>query len=213
MSEKSEEKNKKACVLTPTGRDKLQSALEKLEKKPKKCDPHDRDNYYRQSNGNYIISAIARKAGIHRDIVRKILTPTGLKPENECDGVTYSKLNNLFSDGLNIDLDDDDWKEADTQAKSSRRKQPTTVPNNYEKFTGALGDLNYSQQKQLFKKTIDEVRPAATFLIHGKPDFGQRWLVNQMRYEVPYHSEAWQKSIHINSRWTSFSQGDRLNQK
>ncbi|WP_144874805.1 hypothetical protein [Hyella patelloides] len=196
MSEKSKDKSKKSCVLTATGRDKLQSALEDLEKKPKKCDPDDRDNYYRQSNGNYIISAIAQEVGIDRNVVSKILCPTGLKPAGQCEPLTFSSLDKLFS-FLRRDLGDDDFNVADTQAKSSRRKQPPTAPNKYEEFTGALGELNYFKQKQSFQNTITQVRPAATFLIHGKPDFGQRWLVNQMRYKVPYHSEAWQKSIHI----------------
>ena len=114
---------------------------------------------------------------------------------------------------LDLDLEDEDYKEADTKTESSHPKQPQTEPKEYEKFTGALGKLNYSQQKQLFQNTITEVRPAATFLIHGQPDFGQRWLVNQLRYKVPYHSEAWQKSIHIKAHrrnieniWQSLAQ-------
>lgn len=178
--------NKKSCILTDTGREKLENALVK-----------------KYPDGKYNISQIAEEAGIDRNVVSKILNPTGLNPVDCCKPVTFSSLDKLFS-FLGIDLEDDDFREADKKAKSPRRQQPEIQPSSFEippnqaeEFKRVLGKLNYSGQKQLFRNTIIAVKPAGTFLIHGKPAYGQRWLLNQLRYEIPYHSCAWQKSIHI----------------
>ncbi|MEM7553300.1 MAG: hypothetical protein AAF378_04235 [Cyanobacteria bacterium P01_A01_bin.84] len=98
---------------------------------------------------------------------------------------------------LDFFLKNDSYKEADKQAKSSRRKQLQISPNNGEEFKGALRKLNYLKQKQLFLNTITEVKPAGTFLIYGEADYGQSWLLNQLWYDVPYHENAWQISIYI----------------
>ncbi|MGD1873824.1 MAG: hypothetical protein ACFB02_12320 [Mastigocoleus sp.] len=181
------DKNKKSCILTNTGRKKLEDAL--VQEYPE---------------GKYNISEIARNAEIDRNVVGKILNKEGLKPIDCCKPVTFSKLNSLFSSGFNIDLEGDDFREADKKTKLHRPIQPEIPPSSFEispnqaeEFKVALGKLNYSRQKQLFQSTIIAVKPVGTFLIHGKPDYGQRWLVNQLKYEIPYHSSAWQKSIHI----------------
>lgn len=180
------DKNKKSCILT-AGRKKLEDAL------VKKYPP----------GGKYNISQIARDTGMDPGVVGKILNPKGLNPVDSCKPVTFRSLDKLFS-FLRIDLEDDDFREADKKAKSPRRQQAEPQPisfeiplNQAEEFKVVLGKLNYLRQRRLFQNTIIEVKPSGTFLIHGKPDYGQRWLVNQLRFEIPYHSSAWQKSIHI----------------
>ena len=79
------DKNKKSCILTDTGRKKLEDAL--VRKYP---------------DGKYVISQIAIDAGIDRNVVSKILKPAGLKSVDCCKPLTFSKLDSLFS-SLDID--------------------------------------------------------------------------------------------------------------
>jgi hypothetical protein len=49
-----------------------------------------------------------------------------------------------------------------------------------------LMKLGYRQQVRLFRQLI-EVESVAVFLIHGSPDYGQRWLLNRLVVQyVPY---------------------------
>ena len=49
-----------------------------------------------------------------------------------------------------------------------------------------LMKLGYRQQVRLFRQVI-EVESVAVFLIHGLPDYGQRWLLNRLVVQyVPY---------------------------
>ncbi len=218
MQKSVSKKSSKSCILTCAGRSKLKDALESL--------PND----YKHPSGSYNLSKIAKASKIDRATLGKILHSKGLQPVEKCKPVVRKSFEELFkflsnpTDVQNIEieydnsyeidlwLDENDFQEADKQAKSSRRKQPKISLNN-EEFKGALGQLNYLEQKQLFQSTIAEVKPAATFLIHGKPDFGQRWLLNQLRYKIPYHLQAWQTSIHIKAHrrditdiWRSLAQ-------
>lgn len=181
VSEPKQKKNRKRCVLTEDGRKKLNKALdEKYEKK-------------------YDIVELAHNSGINRDTMSKILN----KPQ---EAVVRKSLYNLFS-FLGIDLEETDYDNPPkTQASSNRHSVPPTslitdspIPSNLdsEKLKCALQQLNYVQQKFLFDEGIIQVKPAAAFLIHGKPNYGQRWLVNLLKYKVPYHSNAWQKSLYI----------------
>ena len=52
----------------------------------------------------------------------------------------------------------------------------------------ALLKLGYQQQAELFLRAID-TESAAAFLIHGLPEFGQRWLLNRLVGEyLPLHT-------------------------
>ncbi len=52
----------------------------------------------------------------------------------------------------------------------------------------ALLKLGYQQQAELFLRAID-TESVAAFLIHGLPEYGQRWLLNRLVVEyVPLHS-------------------------
>ncbi|MGF1523396.1 MAG: TIR domain-containing protein [Leptolyngbyaceae cyanobacterium] len=52
----------------------------------------------------------------------------------------------------------------------------------------ALLKLGYQQQAELFLRAID-TESVAAFLIHGLPEYGQRWLLNRLVVEyVPLHT-------------------------
>lgn len=87
------------------------------------------------------------------------------------------------------------------------------VDNEVEKFKLALKELNYDPQKYLFRQSINQVKPAGTFLIHGQPNYGQRWLVNQFSYDVPYFTDAFYSSLcfkrhrrNIRTLWENLAQ-------
>lgn len=56
------------------------------------------------------------------------------------------------------------------------------------KLYGALLKLGYEQQAELFLRAIN-TQTVAAFLIHGLPEYGQRWLLNRLVVEyVPLHT-------------------------
>lgn len=56
-----------------------------------------------------------------------------------------------------------------------------------ESLYPTLIKLGYRQQVRLFRQLI-EVESFATFLIHGLPDYGQRWLLNRLVVQYVPHS-------------------------
>ncbi len=162
----------KRCILTSEGRQKLLNVIQ---------DKND--------------SELARDARLNRGTVTKI--------REAQKAVTFSSLEGLFS-SLNLDLEPGDYQNLEKPPASSRHKapepngQPIIDQTQTEKFINALYELDYSNQRNSFEQAITEVKPAATFFIHGQPSYGQRWLVNLLRYKIPYHHiNAWQKSIYI----------------
>ena len=55
-----------------------------------------------------------------------------------------------------------------------KTKQQTSL-----KLYSALLKLGYRQQARLFRRAI-ESESVAAFLIHGLPEYGQRWLLNRL---------------------------------
>ncbi|RAM51670.1 MAG: hypothetical protein C6Y22_10440 [Hapalosiphonaceae cyanobacterium JJU2] len=164
----------KRCRLTETGRQKLLNVIQ---------DKND--------------SKLGRDASLDRGTVKKIRE--GKK------AVNYSSLDRLFS-SLNLDLERGDYQNLEKPRALHRYNAPESSvqpiidqkPQKPTKeFMIALYDLDYLHQRTSFKTAIEDVKPAATFLIHGKPHYGQRWLLNQLKSQVPYHTNAWQKSIYI----------------
>ena len=169
-----ERTSNKRCILTEEGRQKLLKVIQ---------DQND--------------SELARIASLDRGIVKKI------REANKA--VTYSSLDRLFS-SLSLDLEDKDFQKLKIIPGSVGHKLPESISQNKssiiekiqtEKFINALYELDYCSQRNSFKQAITHVKPAATFVIHGRPNYGQRWLVNLLRYEVPYYTNSWQKSIYI----------------
>ncbi len=181
VSESKPKKNKKSCVLTDSGRKKLNQALGK------------------QYSKGYKIVELAEGAGINRDTISNILS-------KEPKPVTWKCLNELFS-FLGIDLEESDFENPPKNQVLMGSQNPSQVlqksddfillTSNSEKLKNALWKLNYFNQQNLFDDAISQVKPAAAFLIHGKPNYGQSWLVNLLKYKVPYHTDAWQKGIYI----------------
>lgn len=56
-----------------------------------------------------------------------------------------------------------------------------------ENLYSTLIKLGYRQQVQLFRQLI-ETESVAAFLIHGSPDYGQRWLLNRLVVKYVPHS-------------------------
>jgi len=57
---------------------------------------------------------------------------------------------------------------------------------NSEGLYRTLWRLGYRRQVRLFRKLV-ETKSVGSFLIHGLPDFGQRWLLNRLVFQyVPY---------------------------
>ncbi|MEH2424055.1 MAG: hypothetical protein V7K48_25055 [Nostoc sp.] len=66
------------------------------------------------------------------------------------------------------------------------QKLEKTLPSNGEELYRTLLRLGYRSQVRLFRRLI-EVESVAAFLIHGLPDYGQRWLLNRLVIQyVPY---------------------------
>lgn len=127
---------------------------------------------------------IGDSTGMYRGTIAKI--------RNGSEGVNKNSLERLFNN-LDIKLEEEDYEECDRSPKDDFVRDEIKT----DRLKNVLGELNYSQQKFVFNETISRIKPASTFLIHGKTDYGQRWLVNLLRYKVPYHTDAWQKSIYI----------------
>lgn len=166
VPESQPKKNRKSCVLTESGRKKLNDALD------------------RKFPEGYNATELAGESGIHRDTISKILD----KPQ---EPIIHKNLDSLFS-LLKIDLDETDW-ENPPKTKAPPRPQnqtSTSLTTDCEKLKNALMELNYRKQKILFDEAISHVKPAATFLIHGKPNYGQSWLLNLLKDKLPYHMNA-----------------------
>lgn len=191
---------KPSYVLTQQGHEKVKDALEeKLQSKY--------ENITNQTIVNFL------KNSFDRNTIAKI--------RNGNKGVNFQTLEN-FSNKLDISFNEgEDYQELPRTAQPHKTKPSISSNNNYpsidetkiEKLKKALWEIDYDNQQNLFKSAISQVKPAAAFLIHGKPNYGQRWLVNLLKDKVPYHTNAWQKSLYIKPHrrdiqtlWQSLSQ-------
>ncbi|MCC5618375.1 hypothetical protein LC605_25485 [Nostoc sp. CHAB 5836] len=180
MSESTPNKNSKSCILTKDGRKNLNDALNKK---------------YKSLNIN--------KSQLHKDIgeyqisydtVCKIL-------DKPTERVTRKYLDILFN-FLKIDLKESDYETPEKKPHSITQETNSSSETPIQRLKAALEDLNYEYQKRLFKDAIGQLKPTATFLIHGKHDYGQQWLVNLLRYQhLPLHTtDVWQHPLKINRR-------------
>ncbi|BAZ48964.1 hypothetical protein NIES4103_15750 [Nostoc sp. NIES-4103] len=182
MSESKPNKKRKQCILSKNGKEKLEIQLDKLRKQF----PNEYDTQ----------TDLADKTGLNRDTVKKILEQWNQKP------VTYSRLDQFF-EKIGISLNEEDYDNPPKQELEKPHKQ-TDKSNNLEygikELKNALQELGYDAQRNLFKESIKQVKPAATFLIYGQNDYGQKWLVNLLRYKhLPLHTtDVWQHPLKIN---------------
>lgn len=174
------EKPKKQCLLTSKGIKKLQDA----------------------GIDDYTNKDLSGKSGLDRGTVAKIRKMVWGGQEQKA--VAYKSLNDLFS-SLNLDLEEDDFKnQQQTSPKRTKPKPHKSLPESpKEKLLEVLRELNYKKQKSVFEDAIEQVKPAATFLIYGKSEqLGQKWLVNQLFKRVPYSDNVscWKEPFRITPR-------------
>ncbi|MEA5512551.1 hypothetical protein [Nodularia sp. UHCC 0506] len=183
VSESENGKSGKQCILNQDGRDKLDQKL--------------KEKYENGVNKSALHKEIGTEQ-ISYDTLCKILD----KPKK---AVTRKFLDILFS-FLGIDLEESDYDNPPKQEPSNGTKkrdiQNRDDKPTIEKLKNALEKLNYKQQKDLFDDAIEPLKPAATFLIHGKKNYGQQWLVNLLRYQhLPlYTTDVWQHKLEIQRR-------------
>ncbi|MEO0987775.1 MAG: hypothetical protein AAFY20_19880 [Cyanobacteria bacterium J06639_14] len=84
-----------------------------------------------------------------------------------------------------------DEKTAEIERLQGRAPVPTTSPVSVsgssvhsaglceEVFT-SLKDLDYATQESAFAAVVNDLPPAAAFVVHGEPGCGQKWLVNRL---------------------------------
>lgn len=180
---------KPSFVFTDNVRDKLDKAAQK--KYGKKC--------YK--------SQLAKEAKLDRATVTKMFDS---KPKG-CDSESLFRISQVLGHTLSSK---DDYIQIQNVAKAKEQKQVEAPIN--ERLKQALLGLNYHQQETLFvdflRENVQGNSQIGTFLIHGKQDHGQQWLLNRLVSFVPYYSNAYKKShnitrrTHINLLWEDLGQ-------
>jgi hypothetical protein len=155
-------KNKKSCILTATGRDKLNKALNK-----KYGEKYTYKQILEDVNSNLNIE-------IDREVISQIIND----PQKSS---RLKTIDNLFS-FLDIDLEESDY---DNPVQKERNNHITLSPP--ETIKQAVKELNYLDQIRKFTDFLDleNYNKVGAFLIYGKPQYGQRWLINRLCFEVP----------------------------
>lgn len=78
-------------------------------------------------------------------------------------------------------------EEAETERKAIEQQlEELEKTSGSEQLYRALLSLGYRQQIRLFRKLI-EAESVAAYLIHGLPDYGQRWLLNRLVVQYVPH--------------------------
>lgn len=163
-------KNKKSCILTDSGRKKLISALNK--------------KYPNGYEFTEILSDMLSETNrtMDRNLISEIIQESQ-KSSN------YQTLDDLFS-FLNIDLEDSDYYNPPRNTTSNKNNNlDFTIPlSPQEIIKQAVKELNYQAQIRKFEDFLDleNHNRVGAFLIYGKPQYGQRWLINRLCFEVPH---------------------------
>jgi len=166
-------KNNKSCILNEKGRKKLNDALKK-----------------KYPNNDYNYQDLAYETGIDREVISEIIN-------NKNKSSLRKKLDDLFV-FLNIDLEKDDYYNPLSKKTDKQPQINIDIPLSHEEIIKqALKELNYDDQKNDFKNNIINIKPAVAFVVHGNPGYGQKWLVNCLSYNIPYHVNAWKYCIHV----------------
>ncbi len=176
-------KNKKSCILTESGREKLSKAL--TEKYP---------------NGPNA-SKLAELADLNRDVISKILNQ--ISNPQECKAVNHKSLDQLFS-CLGIDLEYDDFKNPKRTQKSHHPEKPQVSRQNKSpgisvnhKVAELLCLLNCTEQEEKFKNTI-RCHKGGVFLVQANKKILQNWLVYRLAKCIQDFGNAEKFSIKIN---------------
>lgn len=126
------------------------------------------------------------------------IIPIILRPV-DWENTPFSKLQALPQDGKPIT----EWENQDKAflniAQGIRRSVSalaSTQQQKQAKLYSALLKLGYRQQARLFRRAI-ESESVAAFLIHGLPEYGQRWLLNRLVIQhLPEHLNS--KVVKVN---------------
>jgi hypothetical protein len=161
--------NWKSCILTAKGLNTL-------------------ENQQKKDNKTYI--DIANESEISRDTVSDIFK------QYVCNRGSISKL---FEKYLNRDLKNDDYQcfpqgKIPENHKKPKKPRPPSKPeisitlSPQETIKQAVKELNYQNQIRKFTDFLDleNYNKVGAFLIYGKRQYGQRWLINRLCFEVPY---------------------------
>ncbi len=175
---------KNQCLLTQQGVRKLKQAIDKV---------------YPDGCNN---TELANRSQVHRDTIKKI---RDMVDEIDTKPVQCKSLKAVFTSFALDLLEDEDvyTPAASGNAAKLAQKQSITsrkdvLPESCtEKLIEVLWELNYDEQKHSFKQAIKLVKPAATFLIYGEPEQGQKWLVNRLFNQIPYSADALKRPIKI----------------
>lgn len=167
---------KPSYILTPQGKRKLEAAVQR--------------KYGRMTRFK---TDLAVSAGIDRNTLSKIWDAQ--------TGADYSSIDKVFS-ALNLDLMEEDYqifekpRSSSTQNSSEDKPKQQTSPRT--KLQEALRELNYIEQEYRFRTSLLRIKQTGAFLIHGKPGYGQRLLLNRLVSQVPFNANAYQKRLDIN---------------
>ncbi len=141
-------------------------------------------------------SLLAKDANLDRATVSKMFDP---EPKG-CDFESLFAVSKSLGHALSSK---DDCIQIQSVAKAKGKKQVEDPIK--EMLKTALFNLNYRDQERLFDDFINSEymqgnSQIGTFLIHGKQDHGQQWLLNRLVRLVPYYSKAYKKSHNITRR-------------
>lgn len=179
--------SKRSYLLTEQGKAKLDAVIQKI-------------YGFRQGYKG----KLATKASLDRNTVSKILI--GQK------GVAFQSLDNLFL-ALDLILLEEDYQELERETSSLpqtnfvKAQSPVNT-----KLRDALTELNYLEQEYRFRTSLETIERVGSFLLHGKPGYGQRWLANRLASKVAFNVNAYQKPYNIkrpkdiNTLWQEFGQ-------
>lgn len=147
---------------------------------------------------------LAALAGLDRNIIPKI--------RGREKGVDYQSLDKLFL-ALDLVLLEEDYQKIERETSSfpqtdfKKAQSPVNA-----KLRDALTELDYVDQESLFRDSLLKINRIGSFLLHGKPGYGQRWLANRLVSKVPFNVNAYQKPYHIkrpkdiDTLWQEFGQ-------
>ncbi|MDI9635383.1 hypothetical protein QQ054_15380 [Oscillatoria amoena NRMC-F 0135] len=199
----------KQCQLTPSGRAKLETALEKIFG----CEPAD------NKVAEWVTGEGRRMSRITIGDVRKGLNVNSSTLENLFylvkQGLNEKSQGNrsLAEFAKNFILTDKDY-ESVSGAKPKRNRKENSTLNESKPLEIALDTLDYKAQNDSFDNYIKK-RQIISFLIQGKCNYGQLWLTNRLvrqhfeyayvaeklvRIDLPTYSPD--REIYIDTVWT-----------
>ncbi|WP_414551641.1 hypothetical protein [Anabaena sp. CCY 0017] len=170
VSESEKRKNGKRCILTQDGIDELKK--------------HDRLKSKEKINKT-ILADITK---LSAETIKKITDQLYRKEaEVEAEAVNLGSLESFF-EKLDIKLKEIYYCEAKSSPKKTKiAAKSLSKMSDYQlqcqRLKTTFEELNYEAQRDSFKNEIKQPKRAVFFLIHGKKNYGQKWLVHLLVYK------------------------------